>query len=115
MKDLMQSSRQFTIPTVVAFLLGAAVAGALAAEHTIHQKGKVFSAAEMAIKKGDVVVFLNDDNITHNVLSTTPGYDFNLGAIGPGHSTPVTFTKAAVVDIICAIHPGMKMQVKVTE
>ena len=115
MKDLMQSTRQFTIPTVVAFLLGAAAAGALAAEHTIHQKGKVFSAAEMAIKKGDTVMFLNDDNITHNVLSTTPGYDFNLGAIGPGHSTPVTFTKAAVVDIICAIHPGMKMQVKVTE
>jgi plastocyanin len=115
MKQLIKSTRRFTIPTVVAFLLGAAVAAALAAEHTIHQKGKVFSAPEITIKKGDTLVFLNDDNITHNVLSTTPGNDFNLGAIGPGRSTPVTFTKASTVDIICAIHPGMKMQVKVTE
>src|SRR5262245_29091335 len=109
------SMKQFTVPTVVAFLLGVAVASALAAEHTIHQKGKVFSAAELAIKKGDTVVFLNDDNITHNVLSVTPGNDFNLGAIGPGNSTPLTFTRVAVVDIICAIHPGMKLQVKVAE
>jgi plastocyanin len=109
------STRQLTVSTAVAFFLGAAVAAALAAEHTINQQGKVFSAAELAIKKGDTVVFLNDDNITHNVLSITPGNDFNLGAIGPGHSTPLTFTKAAVVDIICAIHPSMKMQVKVTE
>ena len=109
------SMKQFTVPTAVAFLLGVAVASALAAEHTIHQKGKVFSTAELAIKKGDTVVFLNDDNITHNVLSVTPGNDFNLGAIGPGNSTPLTFTKAAVVDIICAIHPSMKMQVKVTD
>jgi plastocyanin len=109
------SIRQLTAPAVAAFLLGAAVAAALAAEHTIHQKGKVFSATELTIKKGDTVIFLNDDNITHNVLSITPGNDFNLGAIGPGHSTPLTFTKAAVVDVICAIHPSMKMQVKVTE
>ena len=109
------STSQLAVPAVVAFLLGGAVAAALAAEHTIHQKGKVFSAAELAIKKGDMVTFLNDDNITHNVLSITPGNDFNLGAIGPGHSTPVTFTKVAVVDIVCAIHPSMKMQVKVTD
>jgi|SRR5262245_39766957 len=115
MKELMQSARQFAIPTLAAFLLGGAVASALAAEHTIRQKGKVFSAGELAIKKGDTVVFLNDDNITHNVLSITPGNDFNLGAIGPGNSTPVTFTRVAVVDIICAIHPGMKLQVKVAE
>jgi plastocyanin len=115
MKTSIESMRQFTIPTIAAFLVGAAVASALAAEHTISQKGKVFSAAELAVKKGDTVVFLNDDNITHNVLSITPGNDFNLGAIGPGRSTPVTFTRAAVVDIICAIHPSMKMQVKVAE
>jgi len=115
MREFIRSTRQFTIPTIAAFLLGAAVASALAAEHTIRQKGKVFSAAELAVKKGDTIVFLNDDNITHNVLSITAGNDFNLGAIGPGNSTPVTFTKAAVVDIICAIHPGMKMQVKVSE
>ena len=40
---------------------------------------------------------------------------FNLGLIQPGHSTPVTFKNAGDLNIICAIHPTMKMVVKVAE
>lgn len=102
--------------TGIAFLSGIAVASvAYAADKTVGQKGKVFSMAEVEIKKGEAVVFLNDDAIAHNVLSTTPGSQFNLGLIQPGHSTPVTFKNAGDIRIICAIHPTMKMTVKVAE
>ena len=97
----------------IAFAAGSTVA--LAAERTIGQKGKVFSEAEVALKKGETLVFLNDDNIPHNVLSTTPGHQFNMGLIGPGHATPVTFDKAGNIQIFCAMHPTMKMVVKVTD
>jgi len=97
----------------LAFAAGASVA--LAAERTISQKGKVFSESAVQLKKGDMLVFLNDDNVVHNVLSTTPGNIFNLGSITPGHSTPVTFDKVGDVQVLCAIHPSMKMAVKVTE
>src|SRR5712691_9812398 len=97
----------------LAFLAGTTVA--FAAERTISQKGKVFSESALEIKKGDTLVFLNDDNVAHNVLSTTPGNVFNLGSIAPGHSTPVTFDKAGDVHILCAIHPSMKMSVKVAD
>jgi plastocyanin len=97
----------------ISFLAGTAVA--FAAERTISQKGKVFSESEVSLKKGDTLVFLNDDSVVHNVLSITPGNRFNLGTITPGHSTPVTFDKAGDVQIICAIHPSMKMSVKIAD
>jgi len=104
-----------TIAAVLAFVAGSTVGGLAAAERTITQKGKVFSESELEIKKGETLVFLNDDSVPHNVLSTTPGNVFNLGLIGPGHSTPVTFEKTGDIKIICAMHPSMKMSLKVTD
>lgn len=112
-RALTKSLTLFNVCVAVAFLSGSFVA--LAAEKTIRQKGKVFSDAELTIKKGDTLVFLNDDNITHNVLSTSAGNEFNLGAIAPGNSTPVTFNKSGDVRVLCAIHPTMKMSVKVID
>jgi len=88
---------------------------AFAAEHSVGQKGKVFSETSLKIKRGDTVVFVNDDNVTHNVLSNSPGDQFNLGAIGPGNSTPVTFDKAGEVLVVCAIHPTMKLTLTVSD
>jgi plastocyanin len=101
--------KSMKIALALSFIAGTTVA--LAAERTISQKGKVFSETSVEIKKGDTLVFLNDDNI----LSTTPGNVFNLGLIGPGHSTPVTFDKSGDMQIICAMHPSMKMSLKVTD
>ena len=98
---------------VAAFLAG--ISAGYAADRTIGQKGKVFSQAEVSIKKGETLVFVNDDNIAHNVLSTSAAHRFNLGLIQPGHSTPVTFKNAGDLNIICAIHPTMKMVVKVAD
>jgi plastocyanin len=109
--------KNFKTTVASAFLAGGAVACiaalAYAAEHTVGEKGKVFSKSELAIKVGDTVVFENDDNVAHNVMSTTEGNKFNLGLIKPGAATPVTFKAPGDVQIICAIHPSMKMIVKV--
>src|SRR3982074_1463776 len=95
--------KAIALPLVIAFASGAVVA--FAAERSIMQKGKVFSEGVIAIKTGDVVVFVNDDSITHNVMSTDPGNEFNIGAQPPGVSTPVTFDKTGEFTILCAIHP----------
>jgi len=103
----------FPCVLAVSFLAGAGVA--LAAQHTITQKGKVFSETNVALKKGDTLVFVNDDNVAHNIYSQSPSNEFNLGSVLPGHSVPVTFDKSGDVDILCAIHPLMKMKVKVAD
>jgi plastocyanin len=101
----------FKLLLAAAFLSGTAVA--FATERTITQKGKVFSESEIAIKVGDTLVFVNDDNVFHNVISTHAENKFNLGSLKPGSSTPVTFKSAGDVQVLCVMHPSMKMLVKV--
>ena len=69
----------------------------------------------MTLKKGEALTFLNDDSVPHNIMSTSKGNEFNLGSQGPGTSTDVTFKEAGEVQVICAIHPRMKMMVKVED
>ncbi len=70
---------------------------ALAAERSITQKGKTFSQTDLTIKKGDTLRFVNDDNITHNIFSTSSGNTFNIGAQAPGVTTPVKFANTGEV------------------
>jgi plastocyanin len=103
--------KSMIFPLVIAFVGGSVVA--FAAERSVMQKGKAFSESAITIKKGDVVLFVNNDSVTHNVMSTDPGNEFNIGSQPPGISTPVTFDKAGEFTILCAIHPRMKLLVKV--
>jgi plastocyanin len=48
-------------------------------------------------------------------MSTSKGNEFNLGSQAPGSSTDVTFKESGEARVICAIHPRMKMTVKVTD
>jgi plastocyanin len=89
--------------------------GALAANQMIHQQGRVFSSESVTLKKGEALTFVNDDTVPHNIISTSKGNEFNLGSQPPGTSTDVTFKEAGDVQVICAIHPRMKMSVKVTD
>ena len=74
----------FKLVLAAAFLSGTVVA--FAAEKTVTQKGKVFSETEIAIKVGDTITFVNDDNVFHNVLSTHSENKFNLGSLKPGRA-----------------------------
>jgi plastocyanin len=96
-------------------ILTGLTAGALAANQVIHQQGRMFSSESITVKKGESVTFLNDDNVPHNIISTSKGNEFNVGSQAPGSSTDVTFKEAGDVQVICAIHPRMKMTVKVAE
>ncbi len=89
--------------------------GAFAATEVIHQQGRAFSIESATVKKGEALTFLNDDTVPHNIMSASKGNEFNLGSQAPGSSTDVTFKEAGDVTVICAIHPRMKMTVKVVD
>jgi plastocyanin len=95
-------------------LVGLSV-GALAANLTITQKGRAFSSQSITIKKGEVLTFANDDSVPHNIISTSKGNEFNLGSQPPGSAIDVTFKEVGDALVICAIHPRMKMTVKITD
>ena len=96
-------------------ILSGLSAGALAANQVIHQRGRVFSSESVTIKKGETLTYVNDDSIPHNLMSNTRGSEFNLGSQAPGTSIDVIFKEAGNVQVICAIHPRMKMMVQVTD
>jgi plastocyanin len=103
------------LPTLTFTVFMGLSVGALATNLTIEQKGRAFSSENVTIKKGGTVTFLNDDSVPHNIMSISPGNEFNLGSQPPGASTDVTFKVAGDLQIICAIHPRMKMTVSVSE
>ena len=94
-------------------LLAGLASGASAAEVTITQKDKNFSEKTVEIGVGDTLRFVNDDDITHNVHSSTDGESFDLGAQAPGTESSHTFSHPGEVKIRCAIHPKMKLTVTV--
>ena len=96
-------------------ILGGLSTGALAATEVIHQQGRAFSSESVTVKKGEALTFLNDDTVPHNIMSASKGNEFNLGSQPPGSSTDVTFNEVGDATVICAIHPRMKMTVKVID
>src|SRR3984957_2210645 len=81
----------------------------LAADHEITQQDRHFSQTEIIIKVGDTISFKNDDEVTHNVFSTTPGMEFDLHRQAPGASSTIPFNKAGDAEVDCSIHPRMKL------
>ncbi|MBV9565910.1 MAG: hypothetical protein JOY90_36485 [Bradyrhizobium sp.] len=96
-------------------IVGGLSTGALAGTQVIHQQGRAFSVESITVKKGEPITFLNDDSVPHNIMSASAGNEFNLGSQPPGSSTDVTFKQSGDATVICAIHPRMKMTVKVLD
>jgi plastocyanin len=94
-------------------LLAAIAMPAFAADHEISQADKTFSKSEITIKIGDKLIFKNDDEVTHNVYSVTPGMAFDLQRQAPGASSSISFSKEGTSEVRCSIHPKMKLIVHV--
>jgi plastocyanin len=79
----------------------------------IRQAGRHFSESELTVPRGTQLVFVNDDNVIHNVFSGTEGMTFNLRAQRPGKRSSVTLTHPGDGEIRCAFHPDMRLIVHV--
>jgi plastocyanin len=84
-----------------------------AKEYTVDQKDKQFTMSDLVIKVGDIVHFRNSDPFFHNVYSLSPLKIFDLGSYPKGQSKAVTFDKPGEIEVNCAIHPSMKIKIKV--
>jgi len=83
--------------------------------YEIGQKDKDFTKKELTIKKGDTVKFKNLDPFFHNVFSLSDAKFFDLGSFPQGESKEVVFDETGEVEVECAIHPNMRMTIKVEE
>lgn len=110
LKSILKST---TSLAAIAWMLALNPASATAAEYRMGQSNKKFAPERLSIQIGDSVLFVNDDEISHNVASSSAGNEFDLGAQASGTAIPVTFTKPGEVQVRCLIHPHMKATIEV--
>jgi plastocyanin len=103
--------RLWALPIVGLLSAGWAHAGQ---EHVVSQKNKAFSVKKLSVKVGDSVKFLNEDSFAHNIFSLSPAKSFDLGSFGNGGSKSVMFDKPGKVEVECAVHPDMRLDIEVT-
>jgi plastocyanin len=89
-----------------------------AAEYTVDQHNKTFEKdgakiEKISVKVGDTIHFRNMDPWFHNVFSLSDLKTFDLGSYPQGQQKPVVFDKAGTVQVECAIHPQMQLEVEV--
>jgi len=92
---------------VTIFLL--AIEVAFADKVLIVQKDLKFEPIIKVAKPNDIIAFKNEDTVTHNLVSFTKEFEFDLGKIEPGMTKSLQFSGAGVVDVECTVHPNMKM------
>jgi len=88
--------------------------GLAAGPYIVSQKGREFRPGEMTINRGDVVTIVNDDgDLRHHAYIDADNFKFDSGDQEPGSRTNITFSVAGTFDVLCAIHPKMKLTVHV--
>jgi len=73
--------------------------------------GKKIEAIEVHL--GDKLIFENADPFFHNIFSLSDLKSFDLGSYESGKSKSVVFDKKGKVEVECAIHPQMFLEVTV--
>lgn len=63
-----------------------------------------FKPAELNIKKGDTVIWINQDSMPHKIS----GNGFQSDTLSKEQSFSFVFNNAGTFDYICSIHPSMK-------
>ncbi len=116
----MSQQKNFTRSLGLAALFAAlfSTGVAHAAEVEVDQKNKAFvhdgnKIEALTIKVGDTIRFKNEDPFFHNIFSLSDLKTFDLGSFPKGQSKTVVFDKPGLVEVECAIHPEMYMEVTV--
>ncbi|MCX6736138.1 MAG: cupredoxin domain-containing protein [Candidatus Parcubacteria bacterium] len=67
-------------------------------------KNFAFVPSDMKVKKGDIIIWTNEDSAPHQISGT----DFKSDVIKTGFTYSSTFNQEGSFDYICSIHPSMK-------
>ena len=104
------------------FLLGACLyAGTVAkaavdanAPLAISQKGREFRPGAIKVAKGTLVRIVNDDEgVRHHAYVEDAAMPFDSGDQEPGTHADITFAERGEFQVMCAIHPKMRLDVTV--
>lgn len=80
----------------------------------ISQKGRRFGPSDVHLKTNENLYILNDDgDLIHDAYVDSPDFSVETGDINPGATAVITFPKEGGFQVLCGIHPSMKLAVHV--
>ena|SRR5690242_600956 len=80
----------------------------------ISQKGRQFRPGDVSIKRGETVQIVNDDaDLRHHAYIDSDSLKYDSGDQEPGSKISIAFPVAGDFEVLCAIHPKMKLDVHV--
>ncbi|MNI18619.1 Amicyanin precursor [compost metagenome] len=74
--------------------------------HTVEITNFAYSPAKLEIKQGDIVNFVNKDEVGHTATSDKGKFD--TGLLKQKESKQIVFKDAGEISYYCTPHPGMK-------
>ena len=98
---------------IAAFALLATGTADAAETKRISQKGKTFLPETMEMTTADTLRINNDDAFLHHVYVKHPNLTFDSGGRRPGEPVDIQFAKPGSYEVLCEIHPKMKLVVEV--
>jgi plastocyanin len=100
------------IPVLLLMALG--VPSVLAAGTVVvSQHNRRFNPDVLAIAKGETILVVNDDRVTHHVYVDAPDMSYDSGEMPVGASLTLRFNHDGTFPVRCAIHPTMRLDVTV--
>jgi plastocyanin len=104
----------FVLIVAVGVLCLTTSAGLAQPKYIVSQKGRQFHPDELTIKSGETIEIVNDDgDLRHHAYIKSSTFNFDSGDQEPGSKTDVTFPVKGDFNVLCAIHPKMKLVVHV--
>src|SRR5579875_1300785 len=92
----------------------ASIAAGSPALYRASQKGQQFNPGDLSIHVGDTINIVNDDgDILHHAYIESSTFTFDSGDQEPGSTVAITFPVAGSFNVLCGIHPKMRMHVEV--
>jgi plastocyanin len=82
---------------------------------TMTTRSKAFVPHVLAVPVGSSISFPNEDPISHNLFSLSPGHTFDLGLYRKGPGKAQKFEAPGLVNIYCNVHPNMSAVVHVMD
>jgi plastocyanin len=82
--------------------------------YMVSQKGRAFHPGTLTVSRGDTVQIVNDDgDLLHHAYVESDTFNFDSGDQLPGSKTNIIFSVPGRFNVLCGIHPKMKLVVEV--
>jgi len=104
----------FILLAVLAFVAGVSWATANTAPYHVSQRGRDFQPNMIVVKRGETVRIVNDDaDLLHHAYIKSDKFNFDSADMAPGSKVDIKFTVPGEFNVLCGIHPKMKLTVQV--